>query len=268
MIFYFSGSGNSQAAAEAIATFQNDQIVSIVQAIQSVHYHYALKPGEKVIFVFPVYAWAPPEIVSQFISHVTFGEIDPDYISVVVTYSKQTGDCLNAARQLIEKRGWQVTSFYSLKMPHNYLIVGQVDSYEVAYQKLVTSVPTLREINQSIAKKEEVFKEARGLFPRLRTKGGSFLFRDLSKGPTSFFANDHCISCKVCEKICPTNCIKVKKKPKWEGKCIKCLACLHYCPKSAIQYGKKMEHKKRYTHPDVLWHELNQCRNKNRQPKF
>lgn len=94
MIFYFSGTGNSQAAAETIARVQQERLVSIIQAIEAEQYDYVLQKGEAVIFVFPVYAWAPPEIVMQFLSRLTFLGEDPDYLGVIVTYSKQIGNCL------------------------------------------------------------------------------------------------------------------------------------------------------------------------------
>ena len=268
MIFYFSGTGNSQAAAETIARVQQERLVSIIQAIEAEQYDYVLQKGEAVIFVFPVYAWAPPEIVMQFLSRLTFLGEDPDYLGVIVTYSKQIGNCFKVVHQAIEDKGWRLTSFYTLKMPHNYLIVGHTDSYERVYEILAATLPTLERINREIAQKEHVYEQAIEFFPRIRTLAGQRWMRIMSKRITPFYANDHCISCKVCEKICPTKCIEVTQKPSWKGECLHCLACLHYCPKSAIQYGKSKKKKKRYTHPDIRWYELNHSSTKNRPTKF
>ena len=62
MIFYFSGTGNSQLAARQIAAELDDKLVFINQC---------LKKGEKgtfhseraLVFVAPIYAWRVPKLV-------------------------------------------------------------------------------------------------------------------------------------------------------------------------------------------------------------
>lgn len=56
MIFYFSGTGNSQAVANEIGSYQNERLVSIAQAMKLEQLTYSLESEEKVIFVFPIYA--------------------------------------------------------------------------------------------------------------------------------------------------------------------------------------------------------------------
>ena len=66
MIFYFSGTGNSAWVARQLAEGQNEELLSIAMEIDR-NKAYKLKEGEKVGFVFPVYAWGPPKIVLRFI---------------------------------------------------------------------------------------------------------------------------------------------------------------------------------------------------------
>ena len=66
MIFYFSGTGNSAWVARQIAKAQQEELLAIAEEINK-NKEYALKDGEKVGFVFPVYAWGPPGIVLRFI---------------------------------------------------------------------------------------------------------------------------------------------------------------------------------------------------------
>ena len=143
-------------------------------------------------------------------------------------------------------------------MPNNYLILGTVDSKEERREKLHLVKEKILHLNKSIAHLKVERQLIKGSLPKLLTSVGGRLFHSFGRSVKPFFANDHCISCKVCEKICPTGCITVEGKPMWEGECTQCLACLHYCPKSAIQYGHHMGNKSRYTHPDILWYQLNQ----------
>jgi len=63
-----------------------------------------------------------------------------------------------------------------------------------------------------------------------------------------FYVEDSCIGCGLCEKICPSEAIKIEKgKSVWVKKqCNICLGCLHRCPKESIQYGKKSKTSGRY----------------------
>lgn len=258
MIFYFSGTGNSQAVANEIGSYQNDRLVSMAQAMKLEQLTYSLESEEKVIFVFPIYAWSPPKIVVEFIKKLSFNGSVPTYLSVIVTCGENIGETERVIERLFEQKSWRLQSFYTLVMPNNYLILGTVDSKEESREKLDVVKEKILYLNKSIAHLKVERQLVKGYLPKLLTTVGGGLFNSFGRSVKPFYANDHCISCKVCEKICPTGCIIVEGKPKWKGDCTQCLACLHYCPKSAIQYGHYMGNKSRYTHPDILWYQLNQ----------
>ncbi len=258
MIFYFSGTGNSQAIANEIGKTQNEKVIAISQAIKAERFTYSLKSNEKVIFVFPIYAWSPPQLVVDFIKKLSFNNGTPTYISIIVTCGENIGETETVVEEILREKNWSLQSFYTVVMPNNYLIFGTVDSKEEVKIRLQTANKKLIEINEDLSQLKEVRQTIKGHFPKVMTFVGGKLFNSYGRNIKPFYANDHCISCKVCEKVCPTGCITVEGKPRWDGECTQCLACLHYCPKSAIQYGKKMGDKARYTHPDILWYQLNQ----------
>jgi len=87
MIFYFSGTGNSLQVAKDIANCQNDRLISIAALISRKKdvYEFSLDEKEAVGFVFPVYAWAPPAIVLQFIERLNLVTYKDNFIYSVVT---------------------------------------------------------------------------------------------------------------------------------------------------------------------------------------
>ncbi len=74
MIFYFSGTGNSLYVAKNLSSNQGEELIAISKEMKQDKdfYEYDLKPGEKIIFVYPIYAWAPPAPVVKFISKIKF----------------------------------------------------------------------------------------------------------------------------------------------------------------------------------------------------
>ena len=73
----------------------------------------------------------------------------------------------------------------------------------------------------------------------------------IMNGTKRFHVNDSCVSCGMCEIICPDSAIKLRdSRPVWvKSHCTKCSACINRCPKQAIQYGKGTEKRERYINP-------------------
>jgi len=56
------------------------------------------------------------------------------------------------------------------------------------------------------------------------------------------FANNNCVSCGMCAKICPNQAIEMKsffgkKRPFWTYHCENCMRCMGYCRKKAVEAG-------------------------------
>jgi len=52
----------------------------------------------------------------------------------------------------------------------------------------------------------------------------------------SFYANDTCSKCGICEKNCPVKAIKTfGGRPFWTWKCENCMKCINICPEKSVE---------------------------------
>ena len=107
MIFYFSGTGNSQMVAQMIGQHLQDKTISIVNVLKhGWELSEWLKENEPLILIFPIYAWAPPPIVLEFIEKMTVGSIGANHpISLIITCAKTQGNTINIIQNILQRNG-------------------------------------------------------------------------------------------------------------------------------------------------------------------
>lgn len=84
MIFYFSGTGNSKWIANQLSKEQKEELVFIPDALKNRTFEFCLREDEKIGFVFPVYSWAPPAIVLNFIRQLSLKGYKRQYLFLFV----------------------------------------------------------------------------------------------------------------------------------------------------------------------------------------
>lgn len=252
LIFYFTGTGNSGYIADEIAKGTNDSIISISKIINNKEsLEFTLKDNENIGFIFPVYAWAPPIMVTEFIKKVKFNNFKDNYIFSVATCGENIGGTMRIIKKNLKEKDMKLNCGYSIVMPNNYIISGDVDSKEDEEKKLEAAKIRINEIITAIENKEDnILKVTKGLIGPILTTLVSPTFIKYAADTSKFYIEDSCIGCGLCEKVCNCDTIKlVDKKPVWGEDCIQCLACIHICPKRAIQYGEGTVKKGRYNNP-------------------
>lgn len=245
MIFYFSGTGNSQFAAKQVAAELGDELVSINQC---------LKKGKKrmfqsehpLVFVAPIYAWRLPKIVDQWIRVNRF-EGNQNAYFILTRGGRTEGNAASYAAKLCAETGLHYCGLASAQMPENYIALSAAPSESECVSMIARAKPIFSSLADQIRQGKP--------FPKTPvTFGGRFIsgpfnplyYRFYIKDKGFTVSND-CVSCGKCEKRCPLNNIGiVDGKPIWKGNCTHCMSCICGCPTEAIEYKSISKGKRRY----------------------
>lgn len=237
-LYVFSATGNSLTTARKIAQKLGDcEIIPVA----SVHKQSkVIVEAESVGFVFPVYYSNMPYPVRELVSKMVF---KPDtYVFVVTTCRGHVGVTPNRMDQILRTRGQKLSLAVGIKMPGNSFL----NEPDVDQERLEKQDESIAEILEPIRNREIHNYATTDLLPQTPV--------DYPSNFRGIMAEDHCIGCGTCAKVCPMNNITIENGKACIGDdCSTCLACFHWCPVEAIYMSKeeKIARRRKYRHPDV-----------------
>ncbi|MBQ9495284.1 MAG: EFR1 family ferrodoxin [Treponema sp.] len=243
MIYYFSGTGNSKYVAEQLAKYTDDTARFIPEVFDEIETDIVIDDGSPVGVVFPVYAWQPPAIVMEFLSHVHVSKKSFTY--AVATCGSDAGKAFKVLASV-----FQCNSAYSVTMPENYVVLFNVDEPARVEEKLNVAEQRIPQIAAEICAHREIYDVEEGREAAFKTYLLNPLFSLFLMRASLFSVDSSCIGCGACETNCPFGTITlVAHKPVWEGKCQMCMSCISKCPVHAIQCGSSRK-RGRYVFPE------------------
>ena len=245
MVFYFSGTGNSQLGAKQIAEELGDRLVSINRCLKDGETG-AFRSELPLVFVAPVYAWRVPRVVEQWISGTKFEGSRNAYF--VLTRGGGTGgNAALYARSLCERTGLTYRGLASVQMPENYIALSSAPSESECEQMIVRAKPVFSALAQKIKQGVPFPEVPVSLGGRFLSGPFNTLYYRLAIHDKGFTVSDACVSCGKCARRCPLNNINmVHGKPMWKGNCTHCMACVSGCPTKAIENKSISKGKRRY----------------------
>jgi ferredoxin len=215
MIFYFSGTGNSLHVARKVCEAQGERLVSVAEELAKADnsFEYSLAENELLGFVYPIYAWAPPRMMMEFIGRLRLSR-RPTYVFTISTCGSEEGNSTARIRRALGRRGWGLDSAFSLQMPNSYILGYDVDSEESERGALSAAEERLKAINSVLSRRESgVYQVLKGKSPGFKTGLVNPLFSRFAMRTDKFYATDSCTRCGLCERICPVGTISLAPKP-------------------------------------------------------
>ncbi len=239
MIFYFTGTGNSKWIAEEIGEKTKEKTHDIIKTEMTNELIAEIKESEYVGLVFPIYAWGTPKPMIEFIEKL------PQIKGFTFAICTCGADCGFAAKKL--NKLIPINASFSVVMPSNWVVGYDIESDEIIKRKIKIAKKKIESISKHIISKKEIYNVKEGSMSALKSSIVNWGFNNFMNNPKKYYATDDCISCGVCQFVCPARTITIEQgKPVWGNKCYQCMACINRCPQKAIQYGKKTVNRKRY----------------------
>jgi ferredoxin len=260
-IYFFTGTGNSLIIARSICEKLEDcDLIPIAKVWQEED---LITTSEKVGFIFPLYYSGLPKIVYDFVSKIDLSKATY-FFTIVVSAGGTTEFPFQQLEKLLNTKAKQLHLGSIIVMPTNYIIAYETTPEErqkLFFEKASQQVENISEL---------IKKEGKNLDPDIlkreflmydgtyQTEKFNANFREkVNARDESFYIDDNCNNCGICEEVCPVNNILlVEGKPQWQHKCQLCLACINYCPERAIQYGDKTKLTQRYHHPEISFQDI------------
>lgn len=244
MVFYFSGTGNSLQAAQAMLS-PGEKLYDMAECLWKKEFTFHVAPGEAVGFVFPVYFGGLPAAVEQFVDKLDM-PIKPFYSYGLLTCGGSPSGAGEALYTRLKKRGFPLHAVFSVVMPDNYILMYKIPEAEEQARILNKAALWLDHIKKQVDQRSHNDVHA-SLKARMMTAAMRPMY-ERARTTKHFYADDQCVGCGLCAKRCTAHVIVMEDgRPTWtEDKCNLCMACAR-C--GAIQYGKKTAGKKRYTNP-------------------
>lgn len=246
MVLYFSATGNTEFIANELAERTNDECVNLLERIKSQDFS-PIHSEKPFVICAPVYVCEIPRFMTRYLKELSFtGSKDVYFILTSGGYCGPSGILL---KKIFKAKKMICHGHAEFKMPRNYVASDDYPMLEKpeVEERITNSYNQLQQVATDILAGNKLTAKHVFLFETLITVPFNPIWCKFKLTAKDFYAEEACMGCGKCEKLCPLNNIKlVDKKPVWGNQCTHCMACISNCPVNAIQYGNITQEKEPY----------------------
>jgi ferredoxin/menaquinone-dependent protoporphyrinogen IX oxidase len=239
IIFYFSGTGNTELIAEMVKEqfIQNSFKVDMlrIEDVLKQNLKIDLHSYDLIGIGSQVLGFTSPNIVMKFVKSLPRGNSEKIFIfRTAAGVAPQNYNASKSIKRVLSKKGYDV--FHERVFSINSNWIGRFDD------AIVTKLFEADKRKAAIMCQEVIKGEKRilnaglklGLIMGLIAKIAPPIFRIASK---DFVVSKSCTNCGLCIKNCPSqNIIEKNGKIKFKMSCNTCMRCVYLCPQKAINY--------------------------------
>ncbi|WP_018248793.1 EFR1 family ferrodoxin [Orenia marismortui] len=267
LILYFSGTGNTYFIANMIyINFKEDNYKIQLSSIEN-FLPENVKGYDILIFGFPIYACDMPLFLQEYVDRMSLPKSRG--VMLFSTFGFYAGNSLRRTAKKFIDKGFIPLVSEEVKMPgSDGLAFMKKDSNFVnkVLSKNYLENPIIKNyvnkiynfIDKNTDKLKQELNREDLVMSKLKARGvvlDSFVKMIYNPGErfikNRFWADNKCIKCRLCEKICPANNIRVTNNEViFSNQCYLCMRCIHQCPVESIQIGKWTVDKFRWQGPN------------------
>ena len=241
---YFSGTGNTRYAAQALGEMLHLEVSDIKELVKQ-HKRIKFYSQSPYIICAPIYAWRYPPLVESFLENSDFWGSNEMYF--VATCASSTGNAAKYLKKICEKKGMVFKGFAGVPMPENYTVMFTSPGKEEQDGIFRLANTQLTHIANTVIRGEILTNALENKLTKPLTAVVNPWFYGAFVSSRKFRTTDRCVGCGACVDACPYESIHLfKGRPVWGSKCTHCMACICGCPAEAIEYGVKTKGKPRY----------------------
>lgn len=218
-LYYFSPTGGTKKAAEIFCEGLAEHLTEVNLGDKK---REIIQPEcDLIIVAAPVFGGRIPELVSEKLKKI--GGSGKKAVTLAVYGNRAYEDALLELNRIMEEQGFQVIASAALVAQHSMAPEVAKGRPDDADRK------EIQDFAQQVQRKLEQRTREKVKVP------GNYPYKEAMNLPVTPISLPECNLCGTCEKICPTDAIRIKDSSVMTDaeKCILCMACTAACPENA-----------------------------------
>ena len=237
VIHWFSASGNTARAAEAVAA----KLAATGYVVSRVAIAANGQPPAEIpdltVLAFPIWSWAAPHFVLNHARRLP--RANGAQAAILATCGGFGAQGVGEAARILRRRGYRVGCSGEAVYPDSWtLAVNPPAGTELAAALAKGDAQVTQFADRLLSGAPAVQRCT--FFQVLWSWPMAMLFRTLGRRFMGkfFIADEACTSCGQCVAYCPVRAIRLEgtlARPRWNAGCAGCYRCINLCPARAIQ---------------------------------